>query len=94
MKTIETNGVTYLETFDSCSEWYWGSNYTSGDLYEAEEIFLSGKQIEPNRLIFVHYPDGKVYEPIFAKEKQYLGRPSFIDGLVLCQEKVIELILK
>ena len=38
MKIIETNGITYLEKFDCCSEWYWGTNYTSGDLYEAEEI--------------------------------------------------------
>ena len=73
MKTIETNGVTYLETFDSCSEWYWGSNYTSGDLYEAEEIFLSGKQIEPNRLIFVHYPDGKVYEQSLQRKNNIWG---------------------
>ncbi len=82
MKSIETNGITYLESFDSCPEWYWGSNYASGDLYEAEEMFLSGKQFESNRLIFVHFPDGKVYEPISAKENQYFGRPSFIDGII------------
>ena len=38
MKIIETNGITYLEEFDCCSEWYWRTNYTNGDLYEAEEI--------------------------------------------------------
>lgn len=32
MKIIETNGITYLEKFDCCSEWYWGTNYTSGAL--------------------------------------------------------------
>ena len=31
MKIIETDGITYLEKFDSCSEWYWGCNYASGD---------------------------------------------------------------
>ena len=25
MKIIETNGITYLEKFDSCTEWYWGT---------------------------------------------------------------------
>ena len=45
MKIIETDGITYLEKLDSCLEWYWGTNYASGDLYEAEEIFLSGKSL-------------------------------------------------
>ena len=94
MNIIETNGITYLEEFDCCSEWYWGTNYTSGDLYEAEEIFLSGKRFEPNRLIFVHYPDGTVFEPIAAKENDYFGCPAYIDGaiyilLVSFEEKVI-----
>ena len=94
MKIIETNGITFLEQFDSSSEWYWGTNYSSGDLYEAEEIELSGNDFEPNRLIFVHYPDGKVYEPIAAKKKQYFGSPAFIDGsiyilLVAFDEKMI-----
>ena len=55
MKVIETKGITYLEKFDETAEWYWGSNYTGGDLYEAEEIFNSGNLLEPNKLIFVHY---------------------------------------
>lgn len=82
MKVIETNGITYLEKFDSCLEWYWGTNYTSGDLYEAEEIFLSGKQVEPNRLIFVHYPDGNIFEPIKSEKNQYFGVPAYMDGLI------------
>lgn len=94
MKVIETNGITYLEKFDESKGWYWGTNYTSGDLYEAEEIFMLGKQFEPNRLIFVHYPDGKVLEPIAAKKNHYFGRPAFISGriyvlLVSFDEKVI-----
>ncbi len=52
MKTIETNGITYLKKFD------------------------------PNRLIFVHYPDGKVFEPIKAKENQYFGNPACIEGII------------
>ena len=82
MKIIETNGITYLEKFDCCSEWYWGTNYTNGDLYEAEEIYLSGKQIEPNRLIFVRYPDGKIFEPIKAELNQYFGTPAYVNGSV------------
>ena len=94
MNIIETNGITYLEEFDCCSEWYWGTNYISGDLYEAEEVFLSGKRFEPNRLIFVHYPDGKVFEPIAAKENCYFGCPAYIDGTIYVlhvsfEEKVI-----
>lgn len=82
MKIIETNGITYLEKFDGCSEWYWGTNYTNGDLYEAEEIYLSGKEIKPNRLIFVHYPDGTVFEPIKSDRSQYFGMPAYVDGSI------------
>lgn len=82
MKIIETNGITYLEKFACCYEWYWGTNYTNGDLYEAEEIYLSGGQIEPNRLIFVHYPDGKVFEPIKSELNQYFGLPAYVNGSV------------
>lgn len=97
MKVIETNGITYIEKFDTCEEWYWGTDYVSGDLYEAEEVFRAGKRFQPNRLIFVHYPDGKVYEPIMAKENQYFGDPAFIEGeiyilLVNFDKKIIQLI--
>jgi len=80
MKPIQTNGITNLEKFDGCPEWYWGTDYSCGDLYEAEEVFLKGDRFAPNRLIFVHYPDGQVYEPIRAKEDQYFGLPAFVDG--------------
>ena len=82
MKVIETKGITYLEKFNANMEWYWGTDYACGDLYEAEEVFRDGKRFEPNRLIFVHYPDGRVFEPIEAKENQYFGRPAYIDGVI------------
>lgn len=82
MKIIATNGITYLEQLEGSTEWYWGSNYTNGDLYEAEEIYYSGKQFKPNRLIFVHYPDGQVVEPIPAKDFQYFGRPAYSEGSI------------
>ena len=82
MKIIEIGGITYLEKFDSCTEWYWGTNYISGDLYEAEEMFLSGKVINPNRLIFIHYPDGNIFEPMKPEEGQYFGMPAYIEGSI------------
>lgn len=82
MKTIVTNGITYLEKFDTTMEWYWGTDYSCGDLYEAEDVFLAGKKFDPNRLIFVHYPDGKVFEPVKAKENQYFASPACIEGII------------
>lgn len=82
MKIIETNGIGYLEKLDHSQEWYWGTDYSMGDLYEAEEIYSSGGQFKPNRLIFVHFPDGKVVEPIVATENQYFERPAYIDGMI------------
>ena len=47
MKRIITNGITDLELLAGSSEWYWGTDYASGDLYEAEEVFRSGHPEEP-----------------------------------------------
>ena len=47
MKVINTNGITDLEKFDTSEEWYWGTDYACGDLYEAEDVFLMGKRFEP-----------------------------------------------
>lgn len=82
MKIIETKGIAYLQELGGNREWYWGTDSACGDLYEAEEVFLKGKRFEPNRLVFVHYPDGNVYEPIPAKENQYFGRPQYVEGKI------------
>ena len=74
MKRIITNGITNLEPLPGSSEWYWGADYASNDLYEAEELFRSGHPIEKNRLVLVHCPEGTVYEPVCTKLGQYLGR--------------------
>ena len=58
-------------------------DYTGGDLYEAEELFRQGHPVPKNRLIFVHYPDGTVFEPVTVKEGQYFGRPVFTDGQLI-----------
>ena len=56
MKRIITNGITNLEPLAGSSEWYWGADYASGDLYEAEELFRSGHPIDKNRLVLVRCP--------------------------------------
>ena len=43
MKRIITNGIINLEPLQGSSEWYWGADYASNDLYEAEELFRSGQ---------------------------------------------------
>ena len=83
MKRIITNGITNLESLSGSSEWYWGTDYASGDLYEAEELFRSGHPIRKNRLVLVRGPEGKVYEPVTPGTGQYLGRPAYHDGQVV-----------
>ena len=83
MKCIITNGITNLEPLPGSSEWYWGTDYASGDLHEAEDTFPSGYPIRKNRLLLVRRPDGKVYEPVSPGEGQYLGRPAYHDGQVV-----------
>ena len=75
MITIATHGITYIEPLDGSCEWYWGSDYTHGDLYEAEEAYHGHHPVYCNRLVFVHYPDGRVVEPMKGKMGQYFGRP-------------------
>lgn len=83
MKRIITNGITDLKPLAGSSEWYWGTDYASGDLYEAEELFRSGHPIRKNRLVLVRCPEGTVYEPVRTKPGQYLGRPAYHDGQVV-----------
>ncbi len=97
MKIIETNGIAYIELLAENSGWYCGTDYSSGDLYEAEEMYLNGTKIKPNRVIFIHRPDGKLVEPVKAKENQYLGRPTQIDGIIYIllvdfEKKIIRII--
>ena len=78
MKRIITNGITNLEPLPGSSEWYWGSDYASNDLYEAEELFRSGHPIDKNRLVLIHRLEGTVYEPVCTKPGQY--SPVWPDG--------------
>lgn len=83
MKQIITNGITYLDALPESETWYWGMDYTHGDLYEAEELFRYGNPIQQNRLILVRYPEGTVYEPVRPEPGQYLGRPVYQNGQVV-----------
>ena len=83
MKRIVTNGITNLEPLIGSCDWYWGADYASGDLYEAEELFRSGHPVQKNRLLLVHRPEGTVYEPVHTEPGQYLGRPVYHDGQVV-----------
>ena len=80
IKEIEMQGILSIDPLEGSPDWYWGTDYTSGDLYEAEELFRDGHPVVQNKLLFVHYPDGKVLQPVFAQKGQYLGRPIFYEG--------------
>lgn len=83
MKRIETQGITYIEPLDgSRGAWYWGTDYIHGDLYEAQELFQDGHPVTQNKLLFVHYPDGKAVQPVTGKSGQYFGRPIFYEGKI------------
>ena len=83
MKRIITNGISYLELLPGSNQWYWGMDYTGGDLYEAVDLYRDGHPIQCNRGILVHYPDGTIYEPIHTKSGQYLGQPVYFEGQVV-----------
>ena len=80
MKIIKTKGVANLNEIVGSGGWYWCCDYASGDLYEAEELFRSHHPIQNNRIVFVHYPDGRVAEPVKATQGQYFGAPAFDNG--------------
>ena len=83
MQKIPTGGITGLTPLAGHSGWYWGSDFTSGDLYEAEELYRAGHRIRQNRLIFIQAPTGRVLEPVAAKEGQYFGVPVYDRGRIV-----------
>ena len=80
VKRIPTGGIGYLHPLTGSPDWYWGTDHTHGDLYEAEELWQNGRPIRQNRLILVRRETGEVLEPIRAKPGQYFGQPGFADG--------------
>ena len=81
-KKIDTHGINCIEPVPGSRgpAWYWGSDFASGDLYEAEELFRGGHPVRGNRLVFVRFPEGRVVEPIAGREGRYFGRPCFDGG--------------
>lgn len=82
IRVIDTGGITALALMEGSEDWYWGTDYTGGDLYEAEELFRSGHPIRGNRLVLVRFPEGRVYEPVPAQEGCYFGNAVFEDGRI------------
>ena len=85
MKTIETDGITYIEpVLGTTREWYFGLDYAHGDLYEAQELFQSGHIVKGRKLCLVHYPDGQVFFPVRQKIGHYSEKPVFFeDGIFI-----------
>ena len=79
-ETVDTGGISYLSALDGAPGWYWGMDYTAGDLYEAEERYREGHAVTKNRLIFLHFPEGSLQEPVKVLPGQYLGQPVFYEG--------------
>ena len=80
IKPLSTGSISYLELLDADDNLYWGTDHASGDLYEAGELYDSGRGIRSNRLIFVSLKDGKVSEPLPAGDGQYFGKPVMWEG--------------
>jgi hypothetical protein len=81
MKTIETNGITFIEPVSGAtSEWYYGLDHEHGDLYEAEELFREGQVVKGRQFCLVHYPGGQVFFPVPKTEGHYSERPVFFEG--------------
>ena len=83
VKRIPTGGIGYLHPLTGSPDWYWGTDHTHGDLYEAEELWQTGHPIRQNRLILVRRETSEVCEPVLAKPGQYFGQPVFADGRVV-----------
>ena len=84
LKHIDTKGICYIDRVPGTDRWYWGTDYTSGDLYEAEELFNDGHSIGKTRMIFVSYPEGEVREPLETESGQYFGNAVFWEGRIFC----------
>lgn len=85
MKTIKTDGISYIKLVPGASsEWYYGSGFEQGDLYEAETMFKDGIRIKGRKFCLVHYPDGTVYHPVPEADGKYCGECVFEnDGIYI-----------
>ncbi len=78
MKKIKTDGISYIKLVPGAnSDWYYGSDFEQGDLYEAETAFKDGIRIKGRKFCLVHYPDGTVCHPVAEKDGSYCGECVF-----------------
>ncbi len=83
IRSIWTDGICYIEPVPGAtSTWYFGMEYTQGDLYEAEEIFRQGRPLTGNRLCLVRYPEGEAFFPLPKTEGHYCERPVYLEGSI------------
>lgn len=82
IKKIHALSGRPLERVSGTNDWYYSANQT-GDLYEAEEIIHNGHVFEGSTMYFIHYPDGKVIEPIAKAENVYIQRPIWDNGKIV-----------
>ena len=81
MKTIETNGITFIKPVpDGTSEWYYGISYEHGDLYEAEEIFKNGGAVKGRDLCLIRYPEGEIFRPVARRAGSYMAEPVYFEN--------------
>lgn len=81
IRKIPTDGIAYLRKLEG-SDLFYGIDHCGDDLYEAKELFEMDHRLDHNRLIFVTYPEGIVYEPLTAEKGGYFGDPVFDEGLI------------
>ena len=82
MKRIDTQGVTYIEPIGG-GGWYFGMTTPNGDLYEAEELYRDGHPIRQNRLVLIHYPEGRTVQPVPSRPGRYFGHPVYDVGQII-----------
>ncbi len=81
MKTLDTHGITHIEQVPGgTADWYFGISYEHGDLYEAEEIFKTGREVEGRELCLIRYPAGEVFRPVPKTPGIYPADPVFFEG--------------
>ena len=83
LPVVSTGSVRYLRPLHGAGDWFWGMDYTDGDLYEAEELWKLGHDIDHTRLILVRDGDRRMFEPVPARAGQYFGVPIFHAGAPL-----------
>ena len=81
MKEIRTDGITFISPVsEGTEEWYYGLNYDHGDLYEAEELYKQGFEIDGRDLILIRYPEGKIFRPVPKMKGTYVESPVYLEN--------------